>query len=129
MADATAAEEQAIQEHGALVAAKTKEINAHTQAIERKSARVGEVAVGIANMKNDLKDTQETLEEDKAFLAELEKGCDTKAAEWSERQKTRSEELLALADTIKLLNDDDALELFKKAVPNQGGASFVQVNG
>jgi septal ring factor EnvC (AmiA/AmiB activator) len=47
----------------------------------------------------------------------------------SERQKTRSEELLALADTIKLLNDDDALELFKKAVPNQGGASFVQVNG
>jgi hypothetical protein len=25
--------------------------------------------------------------------------------------------LLAIADTIKLLNDDDALELFKKALP------------
>merc|ERR1719498_1960439 len=37
----------------------------------------------------------------------------------------RSEELVALADTIKILNDDDALELFKKPLP--GAASFVQV--
>merc|ERR1712151_72888 len=28
-----------------------------------------------------------------------------------------SEELLALADTIKILNDDDSLELFKKTLP------------
>merc|ERR1719436_1008885 len=41
--------------------------------------------------------------------------------------KMRSEELLALADTIKILNDDDALELFKKTLP--GASSFVQVNG
>jgi len=33
---------------------------------------------------------------------------------------------LALADTIKLLNDDDALELFKKTLPS-ASASFVQV--
>lgn len=89
-ADATAAEEQAIQEHVSLVAAKTKEIQAHTQAIESKSVRMGEVAVNVANMKNDLTDTQETLAEDKAFLAELEQGCDTKEAEWAERQKTRA---------------------------------------
>merc|ERR1719281_479558 len=31
--------------------------------------------------------------------------------------KLRAEELLALADTIKILNDDDALELFKKTLP------------
>merc|ERR1719420_2003642 len=37
----------------------------------------------------------------------------------------RSEELVALADTIKILNDDDALELFKKTLP--GSASFVQL--
>merc|ERR1719420_1768849 len=34
-------------------------------------------------------------------------------------------ELVALADTIKVLNDDDALELFKKTLP--GASSFVQV--
>merc|ERR1719238_2348559 len=36
-----------------------------------------------------------------------------------------AEELLALADTIKILNDDDALELFKKTLPS--AASFLQV--
>merc|ERR1719420_1880575 len=40
------------------------------------------------------------------------------------RCKTRQEELLAIADTIKILNDDDALDLFKKALPS---ASFLQV--
>ena len=64
--------------------------------------------MSIANMKNDLADTQGSLEEDKKFLAELEQGCGTKQAEWDERQKTRSEELVALAETIKILNADDA---------------------
>jgi len=125
-AEAKAAEEEAIQQHDGLVAAKTKEINAHTQAIEVKSLRVGEVAVNAANMKNDLKDTEETLKEDKAFLAELEKGCETKEAEWNERQKTRADELVALAETIKILNDDDALEIFKKSLPSPK-TSFVQL--
>merc|ERR1719221_1000192 len=39
--------------------------------------------------------------------------------------KMRSQELLALADTIKVLNDDDALELFKKTLPS--ASSFVQM--
>merc|ERR1739848_231679 len=100
MADETAAEETAIREHEGLMAAKNKEIGAHTKAIEEKSVRVGEVSVSIVNMKNDLADSQETLAEDKKFLAELEKGCGTKEAEWEERQKLRSEELLALGETI-----------------------------
>merc|ERR1719475_2999 len=75
-------------------------------------------------MKEDLEDTQESLLEDKKFLAELQKSCATKEKEWAEICKTRSEELLALADTIKILNDDDALELFKKTLPS---ASFLQV--
>merc|ERR1719214_427767 len=36
------------------------------------------------------------------------------------------QELLALADTIKILNDDDALELFKKTLPG-GASSFLQI--
>merc|ERR1719245_1620189 len=59
------------------------------------------------------------------FLQGLEKSCKTKTAEWEERSKTRSEELVALADTIKILNDDDALELFKKTLPS-AGSSFMQ---
>merc|ERR1719171_2225591 len=75
-------------------------------------------------MKEDLDDTTKALLEDKKFLADLEKNCAIKEKEWAERSKMRAEELLALADTIKLLNDDDALELFKKTLPS---ASLMQL--
>merc|ERR1719401_181329 len=39
---------------------------------------------------------------------------------------TRADELLALAETIRILNDDDALELFKKTLPG-ASASLVQL--
>merc|ERR1712129_289199 len=55
-----------------------------------------------------------------------ESSCATKTKEWEERSKTRPEELTALSETIKILNDDDALDLFKKTLPS-GSASFVQV--
>merc|ERR1719199_1122359 len=125
LAEATSAETAAITAFDQLMAAKTKEINALTAAIESKMTRTGELAVEIVQMKNDLGDTEEALIEDKKFLKDLEKNCKTKADEWEVIVKTRNEELLALADTIKVLNDDDALELFKKTLP--GSASFVQV--
>jgi hypothetical protein len=109
------------------VGAKSKEIGAHTKAIEEKTVRAGEISVNVVNMKQDLKDTKESLEADKAFLAELETGCGTKEAEWNERQKTRAEELVALSETIKLLTSDDSLELFKQALPTPE-SSFVQLS-
>jgi len=126
-AEAKSSEDAAIQGFEELVAAKTKEINALIHALETKMVRTGALAVEIVQMKNDLTDTQEALIEDKAFLGDMEKTCATKAAEWEEIVKTRSAEMLALADTIKVLNDDDALELFKKALPAAGSA-FVQMD-
>merc|ERR1740133_650877 len=116
-AEEKAAEAAAIKAFDALMAAKTKEVNALTKAIEDKMTRVGELAVEIVQMKNDLGDTAEALVEDKKFLADMEKNCATKEAEWGVIVKTRNEELLALADTIKVLNDDDVLELMKKTLP------------
>jgi chromosome segregation ATPase len=124
-ADEKATEDAAIKAYDTLMAAKTKEVHALTKAIETKMARVGELAVEIVQMKNDLGDTAEALAEDKKFLADMKKNCTKKSAEWEEVVKTRNEELLALADTIKVLNDDDALELFKKTLP--GASSFVQL--
>merc|ERR1719399_1084261 len=76
-------------------------------------------------MKEDLSDTEEALYEDTKFLAGLDKNCATKEKEWAIIVKTRNEELLALSDTIKILNDDDALEMFKKTLPS--AASLMQV--
>merc|ERR1712127_722321 len=124
LADATAAEAKAIEIFKGLLGAKTKEIAATTDTVEAKTQQIGELGVAIVQMKEDLSDTQAALGEDQKFFAELKKGCATKTAEWEERSKTRAEELVALADTIKVLNDDDALELFKKTLPSP---SFVQV--
>jgi hypothetical protein len=42
--------------------------------------------------------------------------------EWEEICKMRQEELIALTDVIKMLNSDEALELFKKTVPGASAA-------
>merc|ERR1719207_328416 len=117
------AEETAKKNYDDLMAAKQKEVEAATAAIESKIKRIGELGIEIVQLKEDLDDTTASFIEDKKFLADLEKGCATKEKEWAERQKTRQDELLAIADTIKILNDDDALELFKKTA----GASLIQV--
>merc|ERR1719460_79848 len=118
------AEQVSVTNFEDLVAAKKVEIEAATKSVEDKLTRVGNLGVEIATMKEDLDDAGKAMLEDKKFLAELEKSCATKEAEWDARCKLRSEELLALADTIKVLNDDDALELFKKTLP---GSSLLQI--
>merc|ERR1719436_2142092 len=118
LADITATEEQAIRDYDALMAAKAKEIASNTAAIEAKTERLGQVSVDIVNLKEELDDTTKALRADRGFLANLGASCDEKAKEWEARSKTRTEELAALAETIRLLNDDDALELFKKSLPS-----------
>jgi len=125
LSDVSATEADAIKNYDALMKAKTAEVQALTESIEEKTKRIGSLGVEIVGLKQDLTDSEESLMEDQKFLAELEKGCGTKEKEWADICKLRSEELLALADTIKLLNDDDALELFKKTLP--GSASFMQL--
>jgi len=124
--EATATEEAAVSTFDSLIKAKTDEVNALTAAIEDKTKRVGELGVSIVQMKGDLSDSEAALVADTKFLAELKTSCSTKEAEWAIIVKSRSEEMLALADTIKILNDDDALEMFKKTLPG-ASASLVQV--
>merc|ERR1719473_2527801 len=102
---ATSEENAAVKDFNALVAAKTKEINALTKEVESKTQRIGELGVELVTLKEDLDDTTKSLVEDEAFLKDLDKNCKTKQDEWAARQKLRAEELVALADTIKILND------------------------
>merc|ERR1719498_1623767 len=108
LALATEEETASIKTYDELMAAKTKEINALTKSIEKKIAQIGELGVKLVTEKEDLDDTTKSLLEDEAFLKDLDKNCKAKEEEWAVRTKIRSEELLAIADTIKILNDDDA---------------------
>jgi len=125
LAGAVSDEEASVQSYDSLVAAKKKEMDALTKEIESKTSRVGEISVQVAEAENDLEDTKEGLAEDTKFLADLDGNCALKKQEWEAYKKVQGEELVALADTIKVLNDDDALDLFKKTLPS--GASFMQL--
>merc|ERR1719271_407262 len=78
LADATAAENSAIESFEGQSAALTKEIAALTHKIETLLVRIGDAGVALVNMKEDHDDTTKCLLEDKAFLAEMEQSCATK---------------------------------------------------
>jgi hypothetical protein len=65
------------------------------------------------------------LIEDNKFLQKIDGDCESKKVDWDERQKMRAEELNAIHQTVQILNDDTALDLFKKTLPNVG--SLLQV--
>jgi len=125
-ADATSDENSAIASFEGLVDSKKKEIEALTKKIESQTARIGALGVKLAQQANDLEDTQEGLSEDQKFLANLDKNCAQKKADWAAYKKMEATEAVALADTIKMLSSDDALELFKKTLP-AAGSSFMQL--
>jgi len=126
LVDSAKTEEKAKSDFDAMSRAKEEQVTALTRMIEAKTARSGEVGVDLVNLMDDLDDTSETLTEDQKFLADMQKDCKTKKNEWATRSQMRTAELLAIADTIKILNDDDALDLFKKTMATSP-ASFIQL--
>merc|ERR1719353_2328048 len=111
-----AAEEQAAAGFEELAAAKKQEIAAASEAIESKTVRSGELAVSVTTTADDIEDTTAEMKETQAFLANLGAQCAMKKKEWAERQSMRAEEIAGISEAIKILNDDDALDLFKKTL-------------
>merc|ERR1719460_2569495 len=116
-------EEKAASGYEELAAAKKEEISAAGAAIESKTQRSGTLAVTITTTRGDIKDTTSEMTDTEAFLANLKVECAEKKKEWSVRCQIRAEEVAAISAAIKVLNDDDALDLFKKTLSlNQGPA-------
>eukprot|EP00435_Cladocopium_sp_Y103_P075052 s180_g53.t1 len=126
MVEAQEVEAKAQQEFKELSAAKTKEIKALTVSIEEKMEQLGELKVAVVRLKSSIQEAETAVAEDQKVLQSLHSSCNKKAAAWDARVKTRGEELMAISETIKILNDDDALESFKKALPQK--TSFLQVD-
>merc|ERR1719387_2282551 len=124
---AISAEDAAAAGFEELAAAKKSEIAAASAAIESKTVRSGELAVATTTTADDIEDTTAEMKETQAFVANLASQCATKKKEWAERQKMRAEEVSGISEAIKILNDDDALDLFKKTLSlAQSDKSFIQ---
>merc|ERR1719424_2765572 len=128
LADATAAETAGIASYEGSMEAKKREVNAGTKAIENKIVKNGELAVKLAQMKNDLEDTQESLASNTKMLADNDKNCKIKSDEWAVTTKTRGEELVAIAETINILHNDDSRDMFHNTLPKAAASSFMQLS-
>merc|ERR1719460_2752834 len=113
---AVADEEAAAKGFEELAAAKNDEIAAASEAIESKTVRSGDLAVSVTTTADDIEDTTAEMKDTEAFLANLASQCALKKKEWAGRQAMRAEEISAISEAIKVLNDDDALDLFKKTL-------------
>merc|ERR1719473_509132 len=90
------------------------------------SGQSGEIVGMLKAMKDEMagdlkstvaaEDAAAEMKETEAFLANLGAQCAMKKKEWAERQSMRAEEIAAIGEAIKILNDDDALDLFKKTL-------------
>merc|ERR1719498_1394842 len=105
-------EKKAVTEFGALKEAKTSEIAAGEEMAKEKTALLGKTKVQLGEAKEDLEDTTSAMEADQAFLVDLKERCSVSDKEWEERSKTRALEIAAVGETIKILTDDDAHDLF-----------------
>jgi hypothetical protein len=116
--EAIAEEEKSVAGFNDLKASKEKEIETATEAIETKMGRAGELAVSVVQAKDALEDALEEVADTQKFLSTLEQECATKEKEMAERNKMRTMEIQAISEAIGILNDDDALDVFKKAIPS-----------
>lgn len=123
---ATREENAAAKAYEELIAAKRQELEALEAAVRTKSKRIGEISVELVQKQEDLEDTQSGLAEDTKFASKMQATCGTKGEEHQKEAQIRQQELQAIAETIKILNDDDALDLFKKTMPSSA-SSFLQL--
>jgi len=129
LANATKAEEDALTEYNNLMGGKNAELKAARAEAEEKKGRVAGQVQKKADSEEDLEDTQQTLDAATTYLTNLRKQCTDKRKEFETNEQLRAEETMAIQDTIKILNDDDALDMFKKTLPSpeEAAAAFVQV--
>lgn len=116
LADAQATEKKAVEDFEVLKAAKKEEIAAGRKLQAELDAEIAELREKHAQAFKELEDVQAQLELDRAFLAKLKKKCSESEEEFAKRVQDRMEEIAAVEDTIKILNDDAAFENFGKTV-------------
>jgi chromosome segregation ATPase len=94
--------------------AKNEQIAAGNTQVQDKTTQLGEAQEKVANDKEDLEDTQNTLAADQDFLANLKQKCEMFDAEFEARSTTRKQEIAAVAKAMAILSGDDAHALFSK---------------
>jgi len=112
--DALAEENKAQAEFEELEKAKTEEIESGEKQLEQKKSEAGTNGKKLADAKEEITATREAFSSDKAFLRNLELQCNSIDYKFSQRTKTRSEEIAAIGEALKILTEDDNRDELRK---------------
>lgn len=96
--------------------AKLGEIAVAQEQQKRKEADLAETLATAADAKQDKEATEGALSADEQFLSNMLKDCKFEDEEYHKRLAVRSDELVALSETLKILMADDARDFFGKTV-------------
>merc|ERR1712060_843046 len=79
-----------------------------------KTQELADTDEKLAQAKEDVEDTRNSLAADEKFLMMLKEKCQMTDKEWEERQKTRQLEMEAVSKALAVLSGDDAHDLFTR---------------
>jgi len=114
--DAQGKEKKEAADYTDLKASKIEEIAAGRKLKTELDEQIADLMEKHAQAFKELEDTKAQLELDRTFLANLKQKCSMSADEFDQRVKDRLEEIAAVDDTIKILNEDKSFENFDKTV-------------
>jgi len=109
----------------ALSAAKTEQISVGKEKLDELEGDNAANQKALSDAKENLQLTTDQRAADVEFLRNLKLTCNDLDAQWAARSKTRSDEIVAVAETITILTEDDNHDQLKA-----GGVallSFLQV--
>jgi len=103
-----------------------KELNTLANTKTKKEIEKADAEKILADRSQELDDTKAEMEASVALFDDTKKVCSSKAAEWNERVRARTEELAGVEKALEILTSDDAKALFNKSI-KPGKETFLQV--
>merc|ERR1719352_179723 len=118
-------EKKAISQFKDLMITKAKDQKMLQAHLSKLTVQVASDDADLAADTKERKDTQDQLKEDRAFLDTTKTTCKTRAAEWSDRSRLRTEELTGMQEALAILSEGESqFEAASSAPPE-----FEVVNG
>merc|ERR1719446_1016473 len=125
----TKAETNAINAYDLAKEARDNSIDAAEKSKKQKEKELADTKKSIADAEEELKSTQDDLKADSASLKDTEDACNTKKEEWETRSKTRSLEIEAMDQAMKILAKSSGVrtEAPGNPIPPASPIDFLQI--
>merc|ERR1719163_1896037 len=98
-----------------LMATKKSELATLQTTLGNKQTTLGETSRNLADSEAERAATQKQLADDEAFFEETKNACKSRADDWAERSRLRTEELAGINKAVEILTSDEATSTFGRA--------------